>query len=272
MDNGDFSSPTNIRMSGHVGVVEYGNDRNMIVMFFNKSQHSPVKSTAAGRPVYEDVVFVRIHPPGERLNIIERPANDDDRRRFALQWNQFVQNQQQLPEGTPVDLLYPQHPSVASLLRAHGVHVIEQLANLSAHAIENIGMGAQRYVNDAQRYIESSTKGVDNAKYQRDIEDRDSKIRVLSEQLKGLQDTVDRLTANNSNGMGMAQAPAVGGTITPEQLSQLVAQQVAQAMGRPIHPVNAPFDPQTAQIAATHPTKVIAQDKAKPKRSRAKLA
>ncbi len=68
----DFSSPTGINWRGDVGVVEYGNDRSMVAIFYNKPVHNPAKSVKDGHPFYEDQVFVRIHPPGERLNIVER--------------------------------------------------------------------------------------------------------------------------------------------------------------------------------------------------------
>lgn len=157
MDEG-FASHTGINWQGNVGVVEYGNDRNMIAMFYVKSVLVPAKSNEHGRPYHEDQVFVRIHPPGERLNIVDRPVKDSDKRRWPIQWAQFQQNQEQHPEGTPVDLLYPAHPSVAATLRANGVFTIEQCAELSGPAIDSIGMGAQRYSNDAKKYLELANR------------------------------------------------------------------------------------------------------------------
>src|SRR6188768_3334059 len=133
-----FASPTGIDWRGDIGIVQY--DKTMVVMFYNKAQHNPAKSAAAGRPQYDDVVYVRIHPPGERLNIVDRPADETHRRKYPVQWAQFQQQRQQIPEGTPIGLLFPETPSVEAALRATGIHTIEQCAELSAHAIENIGI------------------------------------------------------------------------------------------------------------------------------------
>src|SRR5574337_1408474 len=104
----EFASHTGIRWNGNVGTVEYGGgDSKMVVLFYNKARHNPAKSQEAGRPVYDEAVFVKIHPPGERLNIVDRPATVQDQRRFPVQWAQFKENREQIPEGTPIDLLYP---------------------------------------------------------------------------------------------------------------------------------------------------------------------
>ena len=111
----DFASHTNINWQGNVGVAEYGGgDKGLVCMFYNRAVHNPLKSKEAGRPVYEDQVYVRIHPPGERLNIVDKPAAGEHQRRFPAQWAQFMQNKAQVPEGTPIDLLYPENPAIAA--------------------------------------------------------------------------------------------------------------------------------------------------------------
>ena len=75
---------------------------------------SPAKSAELGRPYSEDQIYVRIHPPGERLNIVDRRANEDDKRRFPQQWHLFSQQKEQHPEGTQIELLYPEYPAVAA--------------------------------------------------------------------------------------------------------------------------------------------------------------
>src|SRR5258708_25769374 len=87
------------------GIVKMEKDNN-VAMFYNKAVNNPAKSAEQGRPVYENRVFVRIAPPGERLNIVDRPLQENDKHRYPIQWAQFQQNREQLPEGTPIDLLY----------------------------------------------------------------------------------------------------------------------------------------------------------------------
>lgn len=254
----EFSAHTNIRWNGNVGTVEYGGgDRTMVAMFYNRPMHNPARSQEEGRPFYEDRVYVRIHPPGERLNIVDRPATDQDRRRFPVQWQQFSENRQQIPEGTPIDLLYPEQPSIGAMLRASGVHTIEQCAELSGVAIDEIGMGAQKYSNEAQKYLQAASKGVGASQLRHELEERDSKIRTLEQTVESLQSRLQQLMDVNSQGVELAQ----------------LQKQIASLQMRPTFPAGAPkqmapaFDPQTAQINATHTT----GDIAKAKRTRARI-
>lgn len=252
MSDTNFASHTGIEWRGDVGMVQYGNDRNTVVLFYNKSEHSPAKSAQAGRPVYEDRVFVRIHPPGERLNIVDRPADNSHRQRYPLQWQQFMQQKEQIPEGTPIDMLFPEHPSIGATLRASGVHTVEMCAVLSANAIETIGMGAQSYVNAAVNYLKASEKGAKATELRREIEQVQQQNKILTRQVEQLKEQLEKVISDR-----------VSGQVTAENLQEIIA----RAMGRPVHtPVG--FDPNLAQLNATHGSAVVRQPS---KRTRARV-
>lgn len=234
VDATDFASPTNIQWQGHVGAVEYGGgDKGLVVMFFKKAVHNPARSRETGKPFYDEQVFVRIHPPGERLNIIERPAKGEDSRRFPNQWAQFSQNKEQVPEGTPIGLLYPDKPAVEATLRACGVFTIEQLADLSGHAIDNVGMGSQAWVNAAKKYLDYANKGVKASQFRAEMEEKDRELKMLRKQVEDLKSTVEQMRTNSM----------------PPDLATIQAM-IAGAMARPQH-IGQGFDPQLAQINAT---------------------
>jgi hypothetical protein len=237
-DMGDLARHTGIKWNNAeqtVGTVEYGNgDRGQTAMFFLDRVHNPGKSREEGHPIYDNVPFVRIGPPGERLNIVIRPANDVDRRRFALQWAQFQQNVEQRPSGTPLSILYPENPAVTGMLEGSNVFTVEQLSDLSANAIENIGMGAQKYVNEAQQYLKMAEKGVKNTEFRRQLEDRDNKIATLQMNVQELNNTVTKLLAQMKDG-----------TLRQGEVDYASQQE------RPTHQRRVAFDPQAEQIAAT---------------------
>lgn len=247
MSMDEFQSPTGIKWNGHTGTVSYGTD-NLVVFFYNKPTQSPGKSLEHGHPFFEDVLYVRYHAPGERLNINDRPAREQDKRRWPLQWDQFSKQLEQRPDGMPVDLLYPSKPAIAATLRACSVFTVEQLAALSAHAVEQVGMGAQTWVNDAQRHLEAANKGVKASQLAHELHERDGKIRALEMQLKQAISEIERLRD------GGPSAQDVG------NLQQMITNAVAaQLAGRPVIPANPGqnFDAQTAQINATHTTKEV---------------
>jgi len=247
----NFSEPSYVPKEG--GMVQYGNDKSMVCMFYNRPTHNPAKSTEAGRPIFEDIPFVRIHPPGERLNIVDRPAKGEDAKRFPTQWAQFQQNKNQVPEGTPIDLLYPEYPAVSATLRASGVHTIEQCADLSSNAIENVGMGAQRYVNEAKKYLDASNKGVKASQFRHEMETKDREIKALNHTVDQLKSQIEHLMHNNTTAAALGQ----------------VKDLLAGAMERPQHLAGRAYDPQMAMINANSPTN---QARVPAKRQRARLA
>lgn len=235
----EFAQPTSIDWSGEVGIVQYGKDNN-VVMFYNKSVLNPAKSKEVGLPQHEDKIFVRIHPPGERLSIIDRPATGQDSRRYPVQWGQFQQQKEQTADGCPIELLYPERPAIAANLRASGIQTIEQCANVSGTVIDSI-MGGQQYANDAKKYLDIANKGMAASQVRHELEQRDSQIRTLNQTVEMLKGQLAQMQANSQN------QPSIS------DLHQLLAG--LQRGGTPQFPPAgvAPtqvFDAQTAQINA----------------------
>ena len=235
----DFAPPTGINWNvGRTsGMVEYGGgDRGMACWFYYKDVPNPAKSAEKGRPVHENRIYVRIAPPGERLNVVEREATEQDKQRFPLQWEQFRRRKTQQPEGMPIELLYPDNPATAGTLRAHGIQTVEQCAELSGHAIENIGMGAQTWVNYAKRVLSQSERQAGETRMRRELDQRDREIKMLKGNVKQLQSQIDQLIQRQQ------------GNSTPD-LAQ-VQTLLAGLMNRPQFPPQVKFDSDTAMINA----------------------
>lgn len=239
------------------GIVQYGGgDKSMVVLFYLKGVRNQAKSEELSRPYFDDKVYVRIHPPGERLNIIDREATRGDMQRFPIQYQQFRENAPQVSDGTPIDMLFAASPATSAALRASGVHTVEQCAELSAHAIETIGMGAQQWVNNAKRYLEVANKGVKASQMKAAIEEKDREIFSLNHK-------IDLLTAELE-----AVRERQNRAVTMDDVQAMFAQQggggkrPVYAPGKQLAPA---FDAQTAQINATR------QSPKAPARKRARI-
>jgi hypothetical protein len=184
----EFRAPTgmdqaSIASQGY-GMVQYGpTDDKLIVGFYKKSVLNQAKSREQGRPIHEGRDFVKIQHPGETLNIVDRPVQDSDMHRWPQKWAQYQQGIRQIPDGVPISLLFPSKPEVETMLRGYNIHTVEQLAGLSAQGISTVGMGAQDWVNAAQRYMERASKGVNHHQHEKDLADRDAKIAALTRQI-----------------------------------------------------------------------------------------
>jgi hypothetical protein len=104
----------------------------------------------------EGADFVEIKHPGEAsLNCIDRPVTDADKSRYPQQWQRYLEGREQIPDGVALSLLFPTSPGIVRKLADENVHTAEQLAGLSSHAIQSIGMGCQDWVNKAAKYLAS---------------------------------------------------------------------------------------------------------------------
>jgi hypothetical protein len=166
------------------GMVQYGpTDDKLIVGFYKKSVLNAARSREMGQPVYEGRDFVKIQHPGETLNIVDRPVNESDMHRWPRQWQHYQKGVNQIPDGVPINLLFPAKPEIETMLRGYNIHTVEQLAGLSAQGISTVGMGAQDWVNAAQRYMERANKGVDHHKFEKAIAEKDAQIALLTRQV-----------------------------------------------------------------------------------------
>lgn len=231
----DFLRPTGIQWApgGEHGQVKFGNDDLTLAVFYTKSVLNEAKTLEHNRPFHENRAYVRIQPPGERLNIVDRPVQDSDKRRWPKAWNDYLNDRVQVPEGTPVDQLFVNHPAIADNLKGAGVFTIEQLANLSGNAIDNIGMGAQDWVNKAKTYLEQADKGKNFTAMQQRVEAAEAEARVLKQQLD----------------VAIGQIKALEQRImSPQQYT--------------LQPGNQPgIDPTVERINANHTTKDLAKSK-----------
>lgn len=232
-----FAAPTKINMSPQgFGVAQYGDDTKLNVFFYMKAVLDREASSEANTPIYKNMIYVTIHPPGERLNIVDRPAIDNDKLRWPTQWNAFTLNKIQMPEGTPVDILFPNHPAVAATLKSLGVYTIQQLAELSGNGVDSLGMGGQEYVNKAQRYLKEAGGSKAFNQLTEQVKERDIKIASLERQFQMQAETIKQLQ---------------------EQLAKLGP--IDRSQQNLSHVQN--YDAQKARIDANHVTQDLAKQK-----------
>jgi hypothetical protein len=61
-------------------------DSALTVVFYKRPVKQVFRSVQEGIPVHDSVDYVRIHTPGDQLNVIDTPAREDHKRRFPLPW------------------------------------------------------------------------------------------------------------------------------------------------------------------------------------------
>jgi hypothetical protein len=261
------------------GMVRFGSDNQTNVHFYKRPVADPELSRQYGRPMTKGVDYVRIQHPGERDTIDTPVANKPDApHRWPRQWAQFQRSQEQIPDGTPIEMLFPQHPEIGANLHAYGIHTIEQMANLSEHAAQSIGMGATQWRNKAKDFLEKANTGVGIHKLEAELEKRDNVIEVMKNQLDEQKRQIDRLIAAQQ-GVPGAMIPAGRPTVAqahaasvrqaaPVDWTQPIEQQPLQQLVEPYNQALAGSDwtQQASGYAAPQPTPIAPRPRGRPRK------
>lgn len=151
-------------------------DERLAVRFFKKAARDDVASTADGVMRFKEVDYIQIMVPGDRDNIIIRPAGEGDKRRFAKQYEDWQRNEkgEQLL-GTPLELWGRLSLPQIEEMRYIGVRSVEQLAELNDSAMLKMP-GAVEMKRKAAAFIAAQKEEAPMRKMQAELEQRDTKI------------------------------------------------------------------------------------------------
>lgn len=149
------------------------------------------KSVQAGRPIFEDVEYVKIIVPGDR-DEVHRPARESDRRQFQQQYAAFKAGKEAPVTGTPLTAWPSLTASQVAELAFFNVKTVEQLADLpDAHAQKF--MGIQAIKQKAKAFLEAAAGNAPLEKAMAAIEERDNVIETMQRQLKEQGDRIEQL-------------------------------------------------------------------------------
>jgi hypothetical protein len=167
-------------------------DSLLHVVFYSKPVYQEFASKQAGSPIFKDMDFVRIHTPGNQLNIIDRMAVDEDKKRFPLHWAHYkeVKGDAETVVGTPVSEWSMLSRSQAEILRGMKFFSVEQIAGASDEAINKIGMNvgfsAVDLRNKARNFLKVAQDSATAEKQEDELKKRDAEIAEMKEQIEKL--------------------------------------------------------------------------------------
>jgi hypothetical protein len=147
MANPDFVNPMNP-------------DNTLTVIFYTKPIQNQFRTESEGRPIFDDCDMVRITTPGDQLNIIDTFATPHYQKRFPRQWDFYKskrEGDQRLVGRTPLSAWSQLTPAQVEELRHLKFFSVEDVANASDIALQNLGMvggmGGHAFRDAAQAYL-----------------------------------------------------------------------------------------------------------------------
>lgn len=162
----------------------------------------------AGRPIYEDRVYVSIRQAGDRFQENFRPATEADKRRFRTQYEAFEQGRSSQMIGTPLRE-WPLVPrSQVEELAFFNIHTVEQLAAVSDGNITQVGPISALKAR-AIDWLERAKDSARDDQLRAEIEKRDQLLSSQQAQLDAMREQMAAMSAKID--AGEAPAAASGG-------------------------------------------------------------
>jgi hypothetical protein len=184
----------------------YAMDSKLFVQFHMRAVKAGAKSEAAGRPIFEDIPYVRIHVPGDKTTVIEEPVNDVYKERFPAQWQRFEKGLIQSPEGTPVEQWPLITTGQAQEFKAMNVYTVEQLAGMSDSAAQKF-MGGYELRRKAEVFLKLAKDTGEAQRIAAENDELKSMLAALKEGQVRLMAQIDILQ-NARNNEAPSAAPA----------------------------------------------------------------
>jgi hypothetical protein len=153
--------------------------------FYTHEDYDRAASEREGRPIIRAKPYIEFPRAGE-IDVLRREATEGDKQRFPDQWKRYSEAREDIPVGTPISTLFPAHPEIISTLRFFRCHTIEQLAEMSEHGVQKIGLGAFEWRNKARELIKAADGSKGFHQLQKALEDRDATIAKLQAQMAAL--------------------------------------------------------------------------------------
>jgi uncharacterized coiled-coil protein SlyX len=164
----------------------YAMDSKLYIEFYRKPVMHHAKSKEAGRAIYEEVDYIRIHTPGDKSSVIDKPITALDIQRFSDRYNKWKAGQAEAVTGTPLTALPGITPSKAEEYKFFKIVTIEQLAD----APDNLGqkfMSFQQDKSRAKAFMEVAANNAPIERMNEELQKRDQVIEDMQAQLEALK-------------------------------------------------------------------------------------
>lgn len=160
-------------------------DSRLWVQFYTRAVKNEFKTSEAGRPIFDEVAFVKIIVPGDKNLIFDQPAEQVHIHRFPKQWDRYKAGQAQVTEGTPLEAVTWLTVGQVAEFKALNIFTVEQLADVPDQLAQRF-MGAFELRRKAQAFLEASKGEAATSKLAAELEKRDAQIAALQKQMEDL--------------------------------------------------------------------------------------
>jgi hypothetical protein len=172
-------------------------DRKLFVIFYKDVVKNEVKSTEAGRPIFDEIDLVKIITPGSKDSYVG-DATPQYQARFPQQWARYKAGKSQELSGTPLNQLPWLGVGQIAEFNAVGCHTVEQLVGMPDSVSQKF-MGHHAIKLRAQSYLDHAKAEAPTLKMEAELKKRDEQIAELTLMVNGMKAARDKELAEKAS-------------------------------------------------------------------------
>lgn len=171
-------------------------DDQLFVVFYMGTLPNDARSVEEGRLIVDDVEAVRIMVPGDKTNVIDRPATLSDRKRFAKQYAAFREGKKEDEQLSGTRIKDWPFVSRAQIEELHwlGIKTVEQLAALRDDVVSR-SPGFLHLKNNAVAWLAQTKDSALAAQQAAKMEEQSNRIDTLNRVIEDQAQRLEKLQA-----------------------------------------------------------------------------
>lgn len=154
-------------------------EHRVFICFEMHAKQNEARTVLEGRPIFDELEYVKVQTPGDKSNIIHRAVTDEDRTRWRAAYRAWKDgtNTDGLA-GTPLAEWPLCKRSMVEEMAFFGIRTVEQLAAVSDGNIKNVGpiMSLRQKARD---WLEQAKANAGLTQMRAELEKRDNDIETL---------------------------------------------------------------------------------------------
>lgn len=164
--------------------------------FFLDEVKDELASTQAGRDIFKSEERVEVIFPGNPWNKPVFKVAQEHIDRWPEAYKAFQQGNEMALDGVPIEHWPVLKRAQVLELKSLGFRTVENVAAMSDHAVQRIGMGGQRLRDLAKSYLDEEVAAATLAKATAESEKLKQQVNEQASQIKNLSEMLERVSAD----------------------------------------------------------------------------
>lgn len=160
----------------------YAKTGKIRVEFCMEAVQSETKSAKEGRPIYDEVEFIKISYPGNKNSVVYREVYPIDKQRFRSLYEAWKRGQEIAETGTPLEAWPYLSKSQIAELKHFNCRTVEDLAGMADTAVQRF-MGLYKIRKAAQDFLAAAESTKHVTQIREEAEANAAQVRDLQAQL-----------------------------------------------------------------------------------------